>query len=138
MCLQIFLYVYFVQTTVGKLNAFSQKLDENIGCHVHFLLYVSFIAAVLFPQYVHVSSAVVAIKIYDLMPKSQTSCFLYICVVLLIANRIPELMQVITERMLPLALRLLAPYANVVRFLYRTRGSAFHRLYIQQRRATAR
>jgi len=107
----LFQYTYFVQTENGKFNALAKNITKEFAINVYYLQHCSIIAATLFPKFAFLWSAMIAIRLCQDMPKLQTDRFVYICSLFLTAARVPALMQVITEKFLPLTSWLLVPYA---------------------------
>jgi hypothetical protein len=107
----LFQYVYFTRTDNGKFNAFAKNITEGKAIEVYYLQLCSIITATLFPKFAFLWSAFIAIRLYQDMPKLQIGRFVFICSVFLTAARVPALMQVITEKFLPLTSWLLVPHA---------------------------
>jgi len=103
------LYLYFIGTDNGKLNAFGVSVNQAIN--VYDFQMCSLIAATLFPKFACLWSALMALLIYQDLPKLQIGRFVYICSVFLTAAVVPALMRVSAERLLPLILWLVEPHA---------------------------
>jgi len=90
------------------------SVNKAITINVYHFQMCSIITATLFPKFAFLWSAMMAILIYRDLPKLQIGRFVYICSVFLTAAVVPALMQVITEKLLPLTSWLLVPYAPCV------------------------
>jgi len=107
----LFQYMYFIGTDNGKFNAFAKNITEGIAIEVYYLQLCSIITAALFPKFAFLWSAMIALRLYQDIPKLQIGRFVYICSLFLTAARVPALMQVIAEKFLPLTSWLLVPHA---------------------------